>query len=162
MALNAIIALCAVVLVLGIMLGRLSVPDKSMYWYGKGSTDAAQIASEYTGRYREIADALEKELTVAKLKADNEFRRGWEESKQLYYIDLREDRRAEEERIRKEFDEENRDFCPINSELLMAYGVTRVGDLPKNVRDAYSIPASLNQLDLDTMVRNETGGVSDE
>lgn len=90
------------------------------------------------------------------------YRSGWDNARQVYYTDRLEAERAEREYKKVEFekerqkmDRENRGFNPITSELLMAYGVVRVGDLPRNIKEAYNITDDMNSIDLDTMIRNE-------
>lgn len=162
MALYEIVILIATIMCIGVMVGRASKPNRSVDWYEKGGVAMAKATERRFSEYKELTDTLTMEIASLRTKAETAYKQGWEESKQVYYIDLREDRRAEEQRIRSELETENREFCPITSELLMAYGVTKVGDLPKQVKDAYKIPDSLNQMDLDTMIQAETGGAYDE
>ena len=88
-----------------------------------------------------------------------EYMRGWDDAKKVYYDDLNEERHQEELRKAEllkaqnmELDRENRDTLPISSDLLMAYGVSTVGGLPKSVKEQYNISDKYNSMDLDTLM----------
>lgn len=95
------------------------------------------------------------------------YMRGWAAAKQVYYTDIREERIAEEARQRKQAKEdyealrkENSEYFTLSSDVLMAYGVNTVGQLPKSVRDMYGIKEDQTYIDLDTLLRNE--GIAQE
>lgn len=88
--------------------------------------------------------------------------RGLADGKQIYYTDRLNSEREEQAYVQKgllktlgRIDTENRKFNPITSELLMAYGVVRVGDLPETVKAFYGVTEEMSSVDLDTMLRNE-------
>lgn len=100
-------------------------------------------------------------------KNERSYRKGWEAARQVYYTDIREERIAEEERQYEIYKrdhaailKENSDYLSLSSDVLMAYGVDTVGQLPKSVRDMYGIKEDQAYIDLDTMLRNE--GLSKE
>lgn len=94
----------------------------------------------------------DKEKTVSFTLGMEQFNKGWEEAKKYYYLDKLEEQRNENERFAKE----NSRFNPITSDLLMAYGVTTVAQLPRNVRESYGITDDDMRVDLDTLIRRES------
>lgn len=84
-----------------------------------------------------------------------EYLRGWEEAKKFYYVDPKEIEKQEKMLIQEELTKENSKFSPISADLLMAYGVNKVGQLPKNIRDFYGINDSYNEVDLDSLLLRE-------
>lgn len=100
-------------------------------------------------------------LFAAKNKQD-EYKRGWNDSKQLYYTDVKKEQlreykrqKAEEQKERDALGLENADFNPISADLLMAYGVSSIGQLPKSVKEAYNIDDKYNNIDLDSLILQE-------
>lgn len=100
------------------------------------------------GELRARAVCAEK---AERLSTDR-FNAGWNEAKQYYYLD----RKSEDDREKVLLDKENSTFNPITSDLLMAYGVTRVAQLPKKIRDMYNVKESDMEIDLDTLIRRES------
>jgi len=95
--------------------------------------------------------------------AEKFYMKGWENAKQVYYDDIIKLRLEEENRIRTEKREEEKRLAkeneagrmPLSPDLLMAYGVSTVGQLPGRVREAYNIKENQHILDLETLIRLE-------
>lgn len=102
------------------------------------------FAGYYYGQDKEKINTLQVGMA--------QFDKGWEEAKRYYYLDRLEEERKENERFAKE----NSKFSPITSDLLMAYGVTTVSQLPRNVRESYGVTDSDMRVDLDTLIRRES------
>lgn len=80
------------------------------------------------------------------------FNLGWSEAKRYYYLD----RKAEDDREKYLLEKENSTFNPITSDLLMAYGVTRIAQLPRKIREMYNVKESDMNIDLDTLIQRES------
>lgn len=87
-------------------------------------------------------------LTLMRVNRDTKqlYENGWNDAKKIYYTDIKKEREREhraqlarERKIQEEIEKANEDFNPISADLLMAYGVSSVGQLPKQVREAYNI-----------------------
>jgi len=89
--------------------------------------------------------------------------KGWEDAKKVYYHDLRNERIEEEARSKAIRDAETENllkentfgYMPLSSDLLMAYGVSTIGQLPKAVRETYNIKENQNSLDLEALIKIE-------
>lgn len=85
-------------------------------------------------------------------KSREMFELGFSEAKQYYYLDKKEEDRLSSLSLVAE----NAGFNPITSDLLMAYGVTRVGQLPTKVREMYRVTEADMSMDIDTLLRRES------
>lgn len=84
------------------------------------------------------------------------YSKGWDDSKKVYYDDIMKAKKMEKDRIFRELDSENKaGVFPISSELMMAYGVSKVGELPKGVKAYYNINEDQEHIDLDTIMSLE-------
>lgn len=79
----------------------------------------------------------------------NGWKAGFEEAKNVYYLD----KKKLEEQENTLLSKENAGYSPALSELLMAYGVSRVTQLPRNVRETYRLDEKNFNIDLDTLQR---------
>lgn len=94
-----------------------------------------------------------------------EYLRGWDDAQRIYtdFVEMvqnkeREmrERDLEEQKARaEEVAKENNDFFPVTSDMLMAHGVSRVGDLPKKVLEAYNISDRQRAMDIDMLMSME-------
>lgn len=82
----------------------------------------------------------------------NGWKAGFEEAKNVYYLDKKKLEEQENILISKE----NAGYSPALSELLMAYGVSRVTQLPRNVRETYRLYEKNFNIDLDTLIQRES------
>jgi hypothetical protein len=95
------------------------------------------------------------------------FLRGFNDAKQFYHdnrlaeeIAERQRRSEEQEQEYNRIDAENRQYPPVTSDLLMAYGVSRIGELPNSIKERYNIKEDQYGIDLDTMLRKEQGDLT--
>ena len=152
MALHEIMILALLLAAFAFGMGWVSKPDTYMKGYRSGSEDVSRITAEY--------------IHSSSGDGHTEYKRGWEDSKQVYYTDMIADRIAEADRQKREQEaaykamnsETMENFCPISSDLLMAYGVSTVGQLPKSIREAYQVNDNQNGIDLDSLLRIEKEG----
>ena len=100
------------------------------------------------GELRARAVCAEK---AERLSTDR-FNAGWNEAKQYYYLD----RKSEDDAYTEALSKENSTFNPITSDLLMAYGVTRIAQLPRKIREMYNVKESDMNIDLDTLIQRES------
>lgn len=88
------------------------------------------------------------------------FDRGYALAKEAYYTEpvvvAKQANEAAVAALRKE----NEQFH-VTSELLMAYGVNTLGQLPKAVRDQYKIEDDMLSIDIDTLVAREVNTDAD-
>lgn len=104
---------------------------------------SARKSMDEIGRYnRSVDEAYREGLSE-----------GYADAKKIYYDDPRAERLVEEARIRKELAEENK-YTNVSAELMMAYGVTHVSQLPKSVRDAYNLTED-DSMDLEKILTKE-------
>ena len=160
-----IIGVFALVVVgLGMFLaGRASMRDAQTKGYANGWNEAKErYYVELGGEHRKTIAELKDERDGLQKALPAVYKRGWQDSKQVYYTDLRNDRIEEEARIKDalaaeyaELAKENDVGMRIGSDLLMAYGVSTVGQLPQKVRDEYGIDEAQNSLDLETLIKYE-------
>jgi len=102
-------------------------------------------------------------LSTKNIKAA--YLQGWEDAKKVYYTDLKEERLTEEKRLRDLQEMENMrlskenisGYSPVLTDLLMAYGVSNISQLPEKVKETYNLGGNQNFLDLDTLIQQ--GGV---
>lgn len=81
----------------------------------------------------------------------NGWKDGFEEAKNVYYLDKKQ--MEEQENLLRV--KENAGYTPGLSELLMAYGVSRITQLPRNVRETYGLDDKNFNIDLDTLPRED-------
>lgn len=76
---------------------------------------------------------------------------GFEAAKKLYYKEMRD----EDESVARILEKENASKPRISPEILMAYGVGRVGDLPKHVLNNYGIKEEQYGMDLEALIEDD-------
>lgn len=99
------------------------------------------------GELRARAVCAEKTEKLSQYRFDA----GWNEAKQYYYLDKKKIEEQENLLLVKE----NAGYTPGLSELLMAYGVSRVTQLPRNVRETYGLDDKNFNIDLDTLQQED-------
>jgi hypothetical protein len=141
----AILLLCTVIYI-AYYAGKNSMykvlHDARMEGYQDGWQSARKSMDE-VGRYNKSVDEAYREGLAT----------GYADAKKIYYDDPRAERLIEESRIRAELMEENK-HTNIAAELMMAYGVTNVSQLPKSVREAYNLTTD-DSVDLEKILTRE-------
>jgi hypothetical protein len=89
-------------------------------------------------------------------KTREAYDRGFSDAKKYFYEDKRDADIAERKRMEETLRKENSGYTPITSETLMAFGVSRVGQLPQSVREAYGVKPEDYSLDVDTLMQRES------
>lgn len=76
---------------------------------------------------------------------------GFEAAEKLYYKEMRD----EDESVARILEKENASKPRISPEILMAYGVGRIGDLPKHVLQSYNISEDQFGMDLEALIEDD-------
>lgn len=85
-----------------------------------------------------------------------EYSKGWDAAKALYYDDILKAQKEEEKKVFEDLNEENtKNHFPISAELLAAYGVSTVGQLPINIKEYYNITEEQEHFDLEILTALE-------
>lgn len=146
-------------IIIGLITLLIIVVSAVGYSAGKSSTYTNVYAARQEGYNEGLATARKSQHDIGKYnKSVDEayvdgFKCGFTDARKAFYEDPMTEKRAEDDRIRKEIADENQG-TPIAAELLMAYGVTKVSQLPKSVRQQYNITTD-DSIDLDAILTKE-------